>query len=341
MRFAEVAMMRSTVLAVALLIWNAAAHAAVVVDAAFVREAIERGALIWDVRAKQDYRKGHIPDAVSIGEAASELRDPNSEDFIAQSEIEEILGRAGIDPVKEVVVYGWRGSTTPHFARYALRYFGAQRVHVFHDGIEGWCDAGGASSVDEVTRPAVKLALKPVPDQAISTRDVIARLGRQDVQIVDARTPREFSGEDIRAIRGGHVPGAINIPYELNWRDPLAHQKLAQRQVDSSSGMSLKESAHLNKLYAALDPAKETVVMCHSGVRAAQTASVLQDLGFRNVRVYDSSWLGYAARLDAPAENEVFLNVGQMNQRLRELARRVDDLEGQLQQRKSATCINC
>lgn len=106
--------MRSTVLALAVLIWNAPAHAAVVVDAAFVRQAIERGALIWDVRAKPDYRKGHIPGAVSIGEAASELRDPNSEDFIAQSDIEEILGSAGIDPAKEVIVYGWRGSTTPH-----------------------------------------------------------------------------------------------------------------------------------------------------------------------------------------------------------------------------------
>lgn len=335
-------MVRSTVLALVVLIWNAAAHAAVVVDAAFVRQAIERGALIWDVRAKQDYRKGHIPGAVSIGEAASELRDPNSEDFIAQSDIEEILGRAGIDPAKEVVVYGWRGSTTPHFARYTLRYFGAQQVRVFHDGFEGWRDAGGASSVDEVTRPAVKLALKPAPEQAISTRDVVARLGRNDVQIVDARTPREFSGEDIRAIRGGHIPGAINIPYEHNWRDPLAQQKFAQRQVDNSSGMSLKESADLKKLYAALDPAKETVVMCHSGVRAAQTASVLQDLGFRNVRVYDSSWLGYAARLDAPVDNEVFLNVGQMNQRLRELARRVEDLEAQLRhQGKPASCANC
>ena len=228
------------------------------------------------------------------------------------------------------------------FARYTLRYFGAQRVHVLHDGFEGWREAGGASGTEEVGRPAVRLALKPAADQAIGTRDVVARIWRKDVQIVDARTPREFSGEDIRAIRGGHVPGAINIPYEHNWRDPLAQQKLAQRQINDSSGMSLKESVELRKLYAALDPAKETIVMCQSGVRAAQTARVLQDLGFRNVKVYDSSWLGYAARLDAPAENEVFLNVGQMNQRLRELARRVDDLKRQLpQQGKPATCTNC
>ena len=110
--------------------------------------------------------------------------------------------------------------------------------------------------------------MKPSPDHALSTREVIARLGRKDVQIIDARTPREFFGEDIRAIRGGHVPGAINIPYEQNWRDPLTQQKLARRQVRDSSGMSLKNAEQLQKLYAALDPVKETVVMCQSGVRA-------------------------------------------------------------------------
>lgn len=335
-------MSRLMIAALVLMFSHGAVYATAIVDAAFVRQAVERGALIWDVRAKPDFRKGHIPGAVNIGEAASELRDPNSEDFIAQTEIEEILGNAGIDPAKEVVVYGWRGSTTPHFARYLLRYFGAQRSYVFHDGFEGWTDAGGTSSVDDARLSPVKLAFKPVPDQAVSTREVIARLGRKDVQIVDARTPREFSGEDIRAIRGGHVPGAINIPYEQNWQDPQTQQKLNRRQVRDSSGMSLKTAEELKKLYASLDPAKETVVMCQSGVRAAQTASVLQDLGFRNVKVYDSSWLGYAAKLDAPADNEVFLNVGQMNQRLRELVRRVDDLEKQLsQQTKPATCVNC
>ena len=328
--------------ALVLLLSSAAARAAVIVDAAFVRQAIGRGALLWDVRAKSDFRKGHLPGAICIGEAASELRDPNNEDFIAQSEIEEILGNAGIDPAKEIVVYGWRGSTTPYFARYLLSYFGAERVRVFHDGFEGWSEAGGSSSIDDTTLPAVKLALKPAPEQAVSTREVIARLGRKDVQIIDVRTPREFSGEDIRAIRGGHVPGAVNIPYEQNWRDPLTQQKLTRHQVRDSSGMSLKNAPELKRLYAALDPAKETVVMCQSGVRAAQSASILQDLGFRNVKVYDSSWLGYATKLDAPADNEVFLNVGQMNQRLRELARRVEDLEKQLQQpSKPAACANC
>ena len=335
-------MFRFLVLFLVMLLVPWSASAAVVVDAAFVEQALKRGAIVWDVRARTDYRKGHVPGAVNIGEAAAELRDPNSEDFIAQSEIETALGSAGIDPAKELVVYGWRGSTTPHFADYALRYFGAGRVHVFHDGYEAWVEAGGAASTDDFRLAPIDLRQKPVAGVAVSTREVVAMVGRGDVQILDARTRREFSGEDVRAIRGGHIPGSINIPYERNWRDAETAQKLGRREFRDTSGMSLKPADELGKLYAGLDPAKKTVVMCQSGVRAAQTANVLRDLGFRDVRIYDSSWIGYAARLDAPAENEVFINVGQMTSRIRELSRRVDDLERQLQQQgRAATCINC
>jgi hypothetical protein len=69
------------------------------------------------------------------------------------------------------------------------------------------------------------------------------------------------------------------------------------------------------------------VVYCQSGVRAAETAAVLETLGFGKVKVYDSSWLGYAARLDAPAERETFFNVGAMNGRLASMQRKIDELE--------------
>jgi thiosulfate/3-mercaptopyruvate sulfurtransferase len=304
------------------------ARAAGIVDAAFVKEAMARGAILWDVRAKQDFRKGHIPGAVSVGEASKELRDDNSEDFIPTREIEAMLGAAGIDPAREIVAYGWRGTTSPHFARWALEHFGAARTHVFHDGIEGWQEAGGQLSTEERKPVPVALSLEAKPWVAIGTRELIAR--KAQLQLIDARTPREFDGGDIRAIRGGHIPGAVNIPYERNWKDPETAAKLARRQVSDSNGMGLRTKEELRALYAGLDPEKETVVYCQSGVRAAQTASVLRELGFRSVRVYDSSWLGYAARLDAPVENEVFLNVGQMNQRLQALMRRVEELEKQL-----------
>jgi len=155
------------------------------------------------------------------------------------------------------------------------------------------------------------------------------------VQIVDARTLQEFRGEDIRAIRGGHIPGAINIPYEQNWIDPETPAKLARKQITSNVGMSLKPAEDLKRLYARLDPSKETIVYCQSGARASETAGVLQQLGFANVKVYDSSWLGYGNTLDAPADNVTLFNVGLLNSRISTMQERINQLEKELLEAKA------
>src|SRR5262249_25174905 len=180
----------------------------------------------------------------------------------------------------------------------------------------------------------IALKLEINPTVAVTTREMVARLNNSDVQIVDARTPKEFSGEDIRAIRGGHIPGAINIPYEQNWVDPETAGKLARKQVTSNAGMSLKSTDELKRLYSKLDPSKETIVYCQSGVRASETAGVLQHLGFTKVKVYDSSWLGYRNTLDPPAENVTFFNVGLINSLRSGLQRRIDQLEKELAEAK-------
>jgi thiosulfate/3-mercaptopyruvate sulfurtransferase len=181
----------------------------------------------------------------------------------------------------------------------------------------------------------IALKLEADPTIAVTTREMVARLNNPNVQIVDARTPKEFAGEDIRAIRGGHIPGAINIPYEQNWIDPETPGKLARKQVSSNAGMSLKSADELKRLYSKLDPSKETVVYCQSGVRASETAGVLKHLGFTNVKIYDSSWLGYGNTLDAPAENVTFFNVGLLNSRLSALQERVNQLEKELAEAKA------
>ena len=298
-----------------------------IIDAAAVKAAQARGAIICDVRATPLYRKGHIPGAVSIGDAGNVLRNPVTEDFIEIAQIEKILGNAGVDPAREVIVYADRGNPYAYFGRFALQYFGAQKVSVFHDGIEGWQDAGLPVDTADAKLPAVALKLSPRPELIASTEDVVSRAKAGAVQIIDARTAGEFLGNDVRAIRGGHIPGSVNIPYEQNWKDPETNAKMSRRQVPDNKGAGLAPADALRNLYARLDPNKETVVYCQSGVRAAETAAVLETLGFNKVKVYDSSWLGYAARLDAPAERETFFNVGAMNGRLASMQRKVDELE--------------
>ena len=315
-----------------LLFWSHAALAAspVIVDGAYVAEALKRNPIVWDVRAADTYAKGHIPGAINIGDAARVLRDENTEDFIALERIEKLLGEAGLDPSREIIIYGSRGTWNAYFGLYTMQYFNGRNASVYHDGIEDWTSSGRTVSRDAAKLSSVALKLSVNQAAVVSTKEVIARLNNRNVQIVDVRTPKEFSGEDIRAIRGGHIPGALNIPYEQNWIDPETPLKLARKQVADNAGMSLKPTADLMKLYAALDPNKETIVYCQSGVRASETAGILQHLGFNNVKVYDSAWLGYGNTLDAPAESVTFFNVGLLNSRMSSLQSRIEQLEKEL-----------
>lgn len=323
-------MKRLLIIALLMLLANAVWAAGAIVDTAFVVEAARRGAIIWDVRSADQYRKGHIPGAVNIGDAGQVLRNANTEDFIPVGQIEKILGGAGIDPAREIIVYASRGNPYAYFGLYTIQYFGGKQAYVYHDGIDGWRAAKQPVSTEDTRLAPVALKLAPNSAVAASTGQVLAALKKPGVQIIDARTPKEYSGEDIRAIRGGHIPGAVNIPYEMNWVDPDTGAKLARKQVADNSGMTLKPAEDLKKLYAGLDPDKETIVYCQSGVRAAETATVLTQLGFKDVKVYDSSWLGYAGVLSAPANNETFFNVGLLNGRLAAMQARIEQLEREL-----------
>ncbi len=312
------------------------ARAAEIVDAAYVADALARGAIVWDVRSDAAYKEGHIPGAVNAGDVAL-LRDANREDWLPAPQVQAVLGKAGIDIVgREVIVYSTTGDPNAYYTLGGIRYFGGKQGHVFHGGLDAWQAAGRPVAKEATVLPPVQLALKPVSDELLFNAEMIKRVKAGHTQVVDARTPKEFSGEDIRAIRGGHLPKAINLPFEQNWIDPQAGAKLASKQTSTRAGMSLKPAEDLTKLYAGLDRDKEVVVYCQSGVRAQVTATVLRDLGFKDVKVYEPSWLGYAGVLSEPAEDEVFLNVGALNGRIAALQGRVAELDAELTKVKEA-----
>lgn len=307
-----------------------------IIDTAEVRSAIERGAIVWDVRGADEYGKGHIPGAVNIGDIGKVLRRDSDEDYIPLAQMEKILGDAGIDPGKEIVVYGDKGNPYVYFGLLTIEYLNGKNGRVYHGGIDDWKAAGNAVETEPAKRAPIALRLTTHPGVTVSTRDVLAALKRKNAQFVDVRTAGEYAGEDIRAIRGGHIPGAVNVPYEQNWADPETPGKLARKQVGTKDGLALKPADGLKALYAKLDPNKETIVYCQSGVRAAETATVLKDMGFKKVKVYDSSWLGYGNTLDAPAENAQFFNVGALNARLAAMQKRIEALEKALAEARSA-----
>jgi thiosulfate/3-mercaptopyruvate sulfurtransferase len=264
-----------------------AAFSGAILDSKAAAKAIAKGAIAWDVRSAEEYRAGHIPGAVNIGSVSEALLDEKTQLFLPIERIASRLGAAGIDLKHEIVVYGGAGSPDPYFAEWALDYFGARTVHVFHDGFEGWRAAKKPVSLDDAARKPVKVRPMASPPMLVTTGEVIARLGRRDVQIVDTRRMSEYEGIEVRTRNGGHIPGAIHIPMALNLRD------------DTQALLTMRE---LRRLYSQLEPHKETIVYCHTGVCAAMTVAILTRLGFRSVRLYQASWLEYGNQPDAPVE---------------------------------------
>jgi thiosulfate/3-mercaptopyruvate sulfurtransferase len=186
------------------------------------------------------------------------------------------------------VIYGSRGTWNPYFGRYTLRFFGGTRASVFHEGIEGWSAAGLTVETAASKATPVKLKLAPSAGVSVSTTDMISRPKSSGVQIIDARTPKEFAGEDIRALRGGHIPGAVNVPWVLSVND-------------DGTFKSVKE---LEKLYlkdSSLKRRSPTLAYCRIGERSSLTWFVLKYLlGFSNVRNYDGSWMEWGNCVGVP-----------------------------------------
>ena len=288
-----------------------------------MQQAVERGAIIWDVRGEKSYLEGHLPGAINIGEIGSVLRDPNKEDYIATEQIQKI------------VVYGARGNPYAYFGLYTINYFGGKKAQIYHGGVDAWRQAGLPIQKERQSLPPVSVALVTQSQLVVNNEEMLKLTQSKSVQIIDARTPDEFTGKDVRAIRGGHIPNAINIPFEENWQDPATAIKLGKKQVGDNSGMALKNQADLKKLYANLDPDKETVVYCQSGVRASETAVILKTLGFKKVKVYESSWLGWGNNLKAPVADETFLNVGALNAKMAAMQNKINQLEEALKNKNN------
>lgn len=311
------------------------AHAARIMDTDTVVQAMSRGAILLDIREADAYHKGHIPGAVNLGpHVCSQLRTPVSSDYIPVDRITSIAGTLGVDPGKEIIAYADKGSACPYFILVSLELVGAKNAHVYHGGIDEWKTAGRPIATTVTTLPQVTLDLHLLPGIIVSTYEVNASLADRKIQMLDVRTPNEFVGMDVRALRGGHIPHAVNIPYEQNWIDPESLIKVQKKQVANNDGFALKTREDLKQVYAKLDPALETIVYCQNGARASVTATVLRDLGFRDVRVYDPSWAGYGNHFDLPAENETFFDmfaltnrIGTMQQRIDMLEKRLDDLK--------------
>jgi thiosulfate/3-mercaptopyruvate sulfurtransferase len=240
------------------------------------------------------YDGGHIPGARWLAPYGPLLinGDNSVGHVITPRQFAAVMAELGVEPASTVVWYGDGHSRYAMRGYWTLRHFrhpGA--FHVLDGGRERWMADGRPLTKD---LPDARRTLYPEPpeidpgDQA-TWQDVRAAVGRPDAVIVDVRTSGEYEGTDVRAARGGHIPGAVHLEY-----------------TDATAGDNmLLPLDDLRRMYESrgITPDKEIIAHCQLGIRAAHTWFVLKHvLGYPNVKNYDGSWSEWGNRDDLPIE---------------------------------------
>jgi thiosulfate/3-mercaptopyruvate sulfurtransferase len=226
------------------------------------------------------YASGHLPGALAIDwrRELIEAEDESSGKVIDPERFGALARRLGLHPDDTLVFYGDQGGRHAARALWTFEYYRHRgALHWMDGGREKWQREGRPLTAE---RPRGAPSDYPVPSQRrpdirITRDDIRARLGDRAFAVLDVRTPEEYTGSDVRAERGGHIPGALHV----FWEDALTPEG------------QLRPREELERLYAGVPPDATIAVHCQLGVRAAHSWLVLRHLlGRADVRNYDGSW---------------------------------------------------
>jgi thiosulfate/3-mercaptopyruvate sulfurtransferase len=260
---------------------DSGATAQLIVDTAWVAAKLGTpGFVVIDVGAKlDDYRAGHIPGAVFLDRIAIyDTVNGVAGMFPGVGKAVSAFEALGVSNASTVLLYDAADSLWAARAFWALEYLGHDKIRVLNGGLAAWKADGRPLSRDAAQPARGTFVPHPQENLTADKAAVLSCISDPSVTIVDARTKAEYAGTDVRAKRGGHIPGAVNLDWQLAATDD-------KRKL-------ILDDEELSEMYASagLSKDKTVIVHCQTGVRAAHTYLVLRSLGYTKVRLYDGSW---------------------------------------------------
>ena len=232
-----------------------------------------------------NYNLGHIPGAVLL-DWMKDMNDPVSRDILSKQQLQEVLGKAGVTSEAKLVLYGDFNNWFAAFVYWIFNYYGIQNIVLMNGGRKKWLAEDRPVTKDIPSYARTTFTVKTTNENLRTYLDYVKQsVKKPNKVLVDVRSPAEFTGQvtappeypNEHAQRGGHIPGAVNIPW-------------SQAVKEDGTFKSVEE---LSKLYQSkgVTADKEVITYCRIGERSSFTWFVLKYLlGYPNVKNYDGSW---------------------------------------------------
>lgn len=243
------------------------------------------------------YERGHIPGAVNFA-WHRDLVDPVRRDIASQENFQALLRKSGISADTTTVLYGDNNNWFAAWGAWVFDVYGVDNVKLLDGGRVKWEAEKRALDNRAKTPIAGNVTVKAAnKDLRAFLPDVLAAAEkRSDVQLVDIRSADEYNGKVFApqgvqelAVRAGHVPGAVNVPWG---------------QAVAADG-TFKSAEELKKVYGAvgIDGSKPIITYCRIGERSSHTWFALKKILGYDVRNYDGSWTEYGNAVGVPVVN--------------------------------------
>jgi thiosulfate/3-mercaptopyruvate sulfurtransferase len=258
----------------------------VVIDCTVLVEADGKGG--FGSRSGQaHYNKGHIPTAgfadltagLSDAESPLQFAVPQPEQFAAA------MSALGVSDESRVVLYDASGSAWAARVWWMLRWIGFERAALLDGGLAAWTALGQPLSTEPVKRPAGTLTVALRPDLIVDKEDVLASIGDDAVNLIDALPEAHYRGDMSMYGRPGHIPGASNV---------------SMMSLMDETGR-FRPAGELQELFTE-DRDARSITYCGGGIAASANAFIMTRLGYKDVAVYTASLQEWAADESLPME---------------------------------------